>query len=46
MNPDRISRKVVTERSDWVREMLDRIRALPLTSLDDFTAATTSRSER
>ena len=38
MTPDRISRKVVTERSDWVRDMLDRIRALPLTSLDDFTA--------
>jgi uncharacterized protein YutE (UPF0331/DUF86 family) len=38
MSPDRIRRKVVTERSDWVREMLDRIRALPLDSLDDFTA--------
>lgn len=38
MTPDRLSRKVVTERSDWVREMLERIRALPLASLGDFAA--------
>ncbi len=28
MTPDLIRRKVVIERSDWVREMFDRIRAL------------------
>ncbi len=36
MTPDGLSRKVVTERSDWVREMLERLRALPLESLEDF----------
>ena len=36
MTPDRLSRKVVTERSDWVTEMLERIKALPLESLEDF----------
>lgn len=38
MTPDRLSRKVVTERSDWVREMLERIRMLPLASLEDFAS--------
>lgn len=37
MTPGRLSEKVVAERSEWVREMLERIRALPLTSLDDFS---------
>ena len=36
MTPDRLSRKVVTERFDWVREMLERIKALPLESLEDL----------
>lgn len=38
MSPGRLSEKVVSERSEWVREMLERIRALPLESLDAFTA--------
>jgi uncharacterized protein YutE (UPF0331/DUF86 family) len=38
MTPRRLSEKVVSERSEWVREMLERIRALPLDSLDVFTA--------
>ena len=36
MTPGRISEKVLAERSDWVREMLERIRGLPLGSLDEF----------
>jgi uncharacterized protein YutE (UPF0331/DUF86 family) len=38
MTPGRLSRTVVSERSDWVREMLERIRSLPLTSLEEFTS--------
>jgi uncharacterized protein YutE (UPF0331/DUF86 family) len=38
VTPDRISQKVVAERSEWVREMLVRIRALPRGSTDEFTA--------
>jgi uncharacterized protein YutE (UPF0331/DUF86 family) len=33
-----LSAKVVSERSEWVREMLERIRSLPLATLEDFTA--------
>lgn len=28
----------VAERSEWVREMLERIRSLPLDSVESFTA--------
>lgn len=38
MTPGQLSEKIVVERSDWVREMLERIRALPLGSLEEFTA--------
>lgn len=38
MTPGRLSEKVVSERSEWVREMLERIRALPLASLEEFSA--------
>lgn len=38
MSPGGLSEKVVSERSDWVREMLERIRGLPLYSLDAFTS--------
>lgn len=38
MTPGKLNEKVVVERSDWVREMLERIRALPLRSLEEFTA--------
>lgn len=38
MTPGHLSEKVVSERSEWVREMLERIRALPLGSLEEFSA--------
>lgn len=38
MNPGPIDRRVVAERSEWVREMLERIRALPLESVETFSA--------
>lgn len=38
MTPGKLREKVVAERSEWVREMLVRIRALPLESLDTFVA--------
>jgi uncharacterized protein YutE (UPF0331/DUF86 family) len=38
MTPGRLRGVVVTERSEWVREMLERLRALPLGSLEAFTA--------
>ncbi|MDP2957783.1 MAG: DUF86 domain-containing protein [Longimicrobiales bacterium] len=34
MTPGKLSEKVIVERSDWVREMVIRIRALPLGSLE------------
>jgi uncharacterized protein YutE (UPF0331/DUF86 family) len=38
MTPGQLSEKVLVERSDWVRQMLQRIRALPLDSLEVFAA--------
>ncbi|MDP2959009.1 MAG: DUF86 domain-containing protein [Longimicrobiales bacterium] len=38
MTPGKLSEKVIVERSDWVRGMLVRIRALPLGSLEEFTS--------
>lgn len=38
MTPGPLDRRVVAERSEWVREMLERIRALPLDSIESFTA--------
>lgn len=38
MTPGNLSRKVITERSDWVREMVERIRRLPLGSQEEFLA--------
>lgn len=38
MTPGRLREKVVAERSEWVREMLVRIRALPLEPLETFVA--------
>lgn len=38
MSPGPISEKVVSERSEWIREMLERIRSLPLDSLESFTS--------
>jgi hypothetical protein len=34
MSPGKISEKVVTDRLSWIEEMLDGIRALPLTDLN------------
>jgi len=36
MTPSRVRAKVVLERTAWVREMLDRVRRLPLESFDEF----------
>lgn len=36
MTPSTIRAKVVLERIAWVREMLDRIKRLPLDSFDEF----------
>jgi len=38
MTPGRLSEKVIVERSEWVREMVLRVRALPLDSLEEFTS--------
>lgn len=38
MTPGRLSEKIVSERSEWVPEMLERIRALPVGSLEEFKA--------
>lgn len=38
MTPARLRAKVVLDRLRWIREMLVLIRALPLGSLDEFTA--------
>lgn len=38
MTPGRLNEKVISERSEWVRDMLERIRALPLASLEEFSA--------
>lgn len=37
MTPGQLDRRVVVERSEWIREMLERIRALPLDSMEGFT---------
>jgi uncharacterized protein YutE (UPF0331/DUF86 family) len=38
MTPGRLDEKVVAERSEWVRDMLEGIRELPLGSFEQFTA--------
>ena len=38
MTPGSLDERVVAERSEWVREMLERLRALPLDSLAVFTS--------
>jgi uncharacterized protein YutE (UPF0331/DUF86 family) len=38
MTPGRLSAKVVAERSEWIRTMLEGLRALPLESLASFRA--------
>jgi uncharacterized protein YutE (UPF0331/DUF86 family) len=38
VTPGPLDERVVAERSEWVREMLERIRALPLESVESFTA--------
>jgi uncharacterized protein YutE (UPF0331/DUF86 family) len=38
MTPGPLSGKVVTERSEWVREMLERIHSLELATEEEFTA--------
>ena len=38
MTPGPLDEKVVAERSEWVRDMLEAIRELPLDSVEDFTA--------
>jgi uncharacterized protein YutE (UPF0331/DUF86 family) len=37
MTPGLLREKVIAERSAWIREMLDRINALPLESYEQFT---------
>ncbi|MCU0578597.1 MAG: DUF86 domain-containing protein [Desulfobacterota bacterium] len=37
MTPGLLREKVIAERSGWIREMLDRINALPLESYEQFT---------
>lgn len=37
MTPGPLDKRVIAERSEWVREMLERIRALPLESVESFT---------
>lgn len=36
MTPSRLRGKVITERSAWIRDMLGRIRALPLETFESF----------
>jgi uncharacterized protein YutE (UPF0331/DUF86 family) len=38
MTPGRLDQRVVAERSDWVREMLERISGIPLESVEAFTS--------
>lgn len=38
MTPGRLSAKVVAERSEWIRKMLEGLRALPLDTLSSFRA--------
>lgn len=38
MTPGRLSRRVVTDRLGWIERMLGEIRALPLSSLEEFLA--------
>jgi uncharacterized protein YutE (UPF0331/DUF86 family) len=38
MSPGQLSAKVISERSEWIRRMLEGIRALPLESLATFRA--------
>lgn len=36
MTPDKVSKRIVADRLDWVETMLDDISALPLDSFDQF----------
>ncbi len=38
MSPDKVSERIVTARIAWVRDMMGRIRALPLQSYEAFTS--------
>lgn len=38
MTPSKLSEKVIVERSAWVQEMLEELRALPVGSFDEFSA--------
>jgi uncharacterized protein YutE (UPF0331/DUF86 family) len=38
MTPGLLDEKVIAERSEWVRDMLEGIRELPLGSVEEFTA--------
>jgi uncharacterized protein YutE (UPF0331/DUF86 family) len=38
MAPGKAKQRIVADRLDWVQRMVDEIRALPLGSLDEFSA--------
>ena len=38
MTPGRLDEKVIAERSEWVRDMLEGLRERPLGSVEEFTA--------
>ena len=38
MTPQLIRSRVISERSAWIRDMLERLKALPLGSFESFTA--------
>jgi uncharacterized protein YutE (UPF0331/DUF86 family) len=38
LTPGKLSERVISERSEWIREMVVRVRDLPLGSIGEFTA--------